>query len=191
MNCRVASVLLALGCGLLVSCEREDRVTRGVPPAGGAGEWIRLIDLQPGTPTPVGPRVSGNKDVHDEYEENAVALSNGKQFYSQFNCVGCHAHGGGGMGPPLKDDKWIYGSEPEQIFSTIVEGRPNGMPSFGGRIPDDQIWQLTAYVRSMSGLASSHAAPGRNDDMEIGPPENSRKETPVEAPLPPSAERPS
>ena len=27
------------------------------------------------------------------------------------------------------DDKWIYGSRPEQIYSDIVQGRPNGMPS--------------------------------------------------------------
>jgi cytochrome c oxidase cbb3-type subunit 3 len=192
MTCRASAAVAALACALLASCEREDRVSRGVPPAGGSGEWIRLVDLQPGTPTPVGPRVSGGGSVHNEYEENAVALSNGKQFFSQFNCVGCHAHGGGGMGPALKDETWIYGSAPEQVFSTIVEGRPNGMPSFGGRIPEDQIWQLAAYVRSMSGLVSKDAAPGRNDDMEIGPPENSRdRATPVEAPLPPSAERPT
>ena len=30
------------------------------------------------------------------------------------------------------DDKWIYGYEPEQIFATISQGRPNGMPAFGG-----------------------------------------------------------
>ena len=71
--------------------------------------------------------------VPDTYEENAFALSEGKRLYSAFNCVGCHAHGGGGMGPALIDDKWIYGHEPGQIFATIVEGRPNGMPSFGAQ----------------------------------------------------------
>ena len=29
------------------------------------------------------------------------------------------------------DAEWIYGSHPEQIYSDIVQGRPNGMPSFG------------------------------------------------------------
>jgi cytochrome c oxidase cbb3-type subunit 3 len=42
-------------------------------------------------------------------------------------------HGGGGMGPPLMDNEWIYGSSPENIVATIVEGRPNGMPSFRNR----------------------------------------------------------
>jgi len=44
------------------------------------------------------------------------------------------------------DDEWIYGFEPVNIFATIVEGRPNGMPSFRNRIPDYQVWQLVAYV---------------------------------------------
>jgi cytochrome c oxidase cbb3-type subunit 3 len=69
------------------------------------------------------------------------------------------------MGPPLMDDKWIYGSSPQNINATIIEGRPNGMPSFGGKIPDSQLPQIVAYVRSMSGQLSKDASPGRNDDM--------------------------
>ena len=162
---RISAAFAALACFLLASCEREDRVTRGVPPAGGSGEWIRLVDLQPGTSTPVGPRVSGGASVLNEYEENAVALSNGKQFFSQFNCVGCHANGGGGMGPPLIDDEWIYGSAPEQVFATIVQGRPNGMPSFGSRIPTPQVWMLVAYVRSLSAQTPSYSRSARADHM--------------------------
>src|SRR5919199_1094602 len=86
------------------------------------------------------------------YDNNAPAIAEGQFLYNQMNCVGCHAHGGGAIGPALMDDKWIYGSQPEQIFATIVEGRPNGMPSFRGRIPDHQVWEIAAYVRSMSGL---------------------------------------
>jgi cytochrome c oxidase cbb3-type subunit III len=186
---RLPLVAVALA---LASCEREDRLTRTVPPSGSAGEWVRLVSLQPGTPHPVEPVIGGAESpVENEYEENAFALSEGKRLYSSFNCVGCHAHGGGGMGPPLMDEDWIYGSAPEQIFSTIVEGRPNGMPSWGGRIPEHQIWQLAAYVRSMGGLVPQDAAPARDDDMDVGPPEHSReRREPVEADIPPSAEMP-
>jgi cytochrome c oxidase cbb3-type subunit 3 len=45
---------------------------------------------------------------------------------------------------------WIYGGRLTQIQQSIVEGRPNGMPAWGGKIPDQQIWQIAAYVRSMS-----------------------------------------
>ncbi|HKF94635.1 MAG TPA: c-type cytochrome, partial [Gammaproteobacteria bacterium] len=44
-------------------------------------------------------------------DKNAVAA--GKQLFISMNCVGCHApYGGGGMGPPLSDNRWIYGNKP-------------------------------------------------------------------------------
>ena len=70
------------------------------------------------------------------FQDNAYGISEGKRLFESFNCVGCHSHGGGGMGPALMDDRWIYGSRPENIYATILEGRPNGMPSFGAaRLP--------------------------------------------------------
>ena len=56
------------------------------------------------------------------------------------------------MGPPLMDDKWIYGSRPVNLFDVIVEGRPGGMPAFGSKMPDDQIWKIIAYIESMGGM---------------------------------------
>ncbi|HSU25803.1 MAG TPA: c-type cytochrome, partial [Pyrinomonadaceae bacterium] len=97
------------------------------------------------------------------------------------------ANGGGSIGPALMDDKWIYGSQPEQIFSTIMEGRPNGMPAFHGKLPDYEVWQLAAYVRSLSGNVPKDAAPGRNDDMHYKEPENSKpREAPKNSTQPPA-----
>ena len=84
------------------------------------------------------------------YYNNADAVNTGKRLFGQYNCSGCHSNGGGGMGPDLMDDVWIYGGRLEQIHQTLVDGRPNGMPSWGGKIPDQQLWQISAYVRSMS-----------------------------------------
>jgi cytochrome c oxidase cbb3-type subunit 3 len=70
------------------------------------------------------------------------------------------------MGPALMDAKWLYGSDPAQIFTTIMDGRPNGMPAFRGRIPEEQAWQLVAYVRSMSGLTPKDGRPSRSDGMQ-------------------------
>jgi cytochrome c oxidase cbb3-type subunit 3 len=84
------------------------------------------------------------------YYNNPDAVNTGKRLFQQYNCSGCHSNGGGGMGPSLMDDEWIYGGRLEQIHDTLVEGRPNGMPSWGGKVPDQQLWQLAAYVRSMS-----------------------------------------
>jgi cytochrome c oxidase cbb3-type subunit III len=150
---------------------RGARLSRN-PPDSNRVAAKQLTTLEPGEP--LYPPA-----VKNEYENNAYAMSEGKRLFKQMNCVGCHAHGGGAIGPALMDDKWIYGSQPDQIFSTIVEGRPNGMPAFHDKLPDYQVWQIAAYVRSMSGLANSDAAPGRDDDMNVGNPENSKdKEKP-------------
>ena len=120
------------------------------------------------------PQASFVKQGHVTTEKNAYVLSQGKTLFRWFNCSGCHSNGGGGMGPALMDDKWRYGNNPEDIYTSIMEGRPNGMPSFKGRINEDQVWQLVAYVRSMSGWAKKDAAPGRSDSLYPGEPENMR-----------------
>lgn len=73
------------------------------------------------------------------------------------------------------DSTWIYGSRPEQIYSDIVQGRPNGMSSFANRIPDYQVWELAAYVRSLSGQLPSDIAPSRSDEMPVAKAEQARK----------------
>ena len=101
------------------------------------------------------------------YGDNGSALSEGNVLYMSFNCVGCHAHGGGGIGPALMDRAWLYGSDPGQIFTSIVKGRPGGMPAFGDKLVDDEVWKLVAYVRSLSGWAPKAEAPGREDHMNV------------------------
>ena len=165
---RIALLLLPL---LLASCQREEREFRSNPIASETRETVALTSLSPGSNEPV-VATSGKGR---EYETNAYHLSQGKRLYQWMNCGGCHAPGGGGdIGPPLIDDKWIYGASIEQIVQTIREGRPNGMPSFRGRIPDDQIWQIAAYVRSMGRYVSKDVASGRNDDMHPAPAEQRR-----------------
>jgi len=153
----VVAVLVAL-----VACGQEDRDFREVPPAASPGGATRMGELQPG-----GAFVT--ESTSTKYSGNAFALSEGRRLYEQMNCVGCHAHGGGGIGPALIDDEWIYGSDPAQIFNSIVEGRPNGMPSYKGKLGNQQIWQLVAYVRSLSGLGGSTVSSAREDHMYLSP----------------------
>jgi mono/diheme cytochrome c family protein len=103
------------------------------------------------------------------YDDNAWGMSEGQRLYAQMNCMGCHAHGGGGMGPALMDGAWRYGASDTAIFDSIVSGRPNGMPAFRNRLGDDQIWQLVAYVKSIGGRAAKAAAAARDDHMAVAP----------------------
>jgi cytochrome c oxidase cbb3-type subunit III len=162
--------LLALVAVLLAGCEREERAFRSDPPTSQDSEQVALSPLAPGSQAPQQTRSGKGK----EFESNAYHVNEGKTNYMRFNCNGCHANGGGGMGPALMDEKWIYGGSIENIVATIREGRPKGMPSFRGRITDDQIWQIAAYVRSMSRAVRKDVAPGRNDSMNPGLSENRR-----------------
>ena len=119
--------------------------------------------------------VAGEPPRGNPLEGNAYEVAQGKRLYRWFNCNGCHGSGGGGMGPPLMDDQWRYGHEASQIVATLMQGRPNGMPAFAGRITEQQAWQLAAYVRSMSGQLRADVAPSRSDSLSSGPPEARRE----------------
>jgi cytochrome c oxidase cbb3-type subunit III len=174
---RRAAIALMMAL-ISLACQREERSFRGSSAANSPPPPVRETDFQPGPPT-------RTVAARDPYGGNAYGVSEGKRLYNQFNCSGCHFQGGGGIGPPLMDSQWIYGSAPENIFETIVEGRPNGMPSFGGKLGNNQVWQLVAYVRSMSGLLPKDVASGRNDDMQVRSQEQSTsKATPKQAPPP-------
>jgi len=157
---RASLALLGAAALTLAACQREEHHSRSKPigetvPAGSSPATIF-----PGssTPPPLDPRAK-------LYDNNANAIAAGQTLYLQMNCVGCHSHGGGGMGPPLMDDEWRYGGRIDQIATTIAEGRPNGMPSWRGELTEDQIWDLAAYVRSLSGLPSKDAVASRSESM--------------------------
>jgi cytochrome c oxidase cbb3-type subunit III len=152
----IASAALLI-VGVSASCKREARHFSDRQPAAPANAVI-MSELQPG------PSVI-HADLQGPYDDNAYAVSEGKRLFDQMNCSGCHSHGGGGIGPALTDDEWIYGSEPQNIFATITEGRPNGMPTFRGRLTNNQIWQLVAYVRALGGLQGKAIRTTRDDHM--------------------------
>jgi cytochrome c oxidase cbb3-type subunit 3 len=116
--------------------------------------------------------------TRNPYAGNAWAISEGKRLYGAYNCAGCHANGGGGMGPPLMDERWRYGCDDATVYETIAKGRPNGMPAFAARVPADQIWMLAAYVQSMSGRLPMDVLPSRADHMRSSTPENARQARP-------------
>jgi cytochrome c oxidase cbb3-type subunit 3 len=153
---------------MLSGCERESRRYQELPAAANRETAVRVTQLEPGAP-------QQQAEVKSPYQNNAWGLGEGKRLYGAYNCAPCHGvNGGGAIGPALMDDKWIYGGKPDQIYATISQGRPDGMPSFGGHITTQQIWQLVAYVQSMSGQVSAVAAPSRNDDQSGAPPESRR-----------------
>ncbi len=149
---------------VLLSCQREKRDLRPSPTRLAIyGDAAKESTLRPGGP------ILPAATVMNPYNGSAYDISEGQRLFDWYNCSGCHAHGGGGIGPPLIKQNWIYGGEPQNIFDTIVKGRPNGMPAWGGRIPEYQVWQIVGFVRSMNGQQPTSATPTRSDTIEQHP----------------------
>ena len=86
----------------------------------------------------------------DPYGGNADAISTGAKLYVSYNCVDCHgAEGGGAMAPAFVDGRWHFGGSASQVYESIAQGRPDGMPAWGGLLDEHSIWRLVAYVRSL------------------------------------------
>ena len=171
---RVPTIVLCCCLVCIGACDRERREYRAAPLPETGPSAVTQSTLQPGawSPPASDPRAQ-------EYEGNAYHINQGGRLYRWFNCNGCHGAGGGNIGPALMDDEWRYGGGMEQIYATIMDGRPNGMPTFRGKITDQQAWQLAAYVRSLSGNVPKDAAPSRSDTMSnIPPPSQMDKQPP-------------
>ena len=115
-----------------------------------AGDSLQFVqheeNLPPGFPLGVKPI-----SVRNPHEGDKKAIATGAQLFIAYNCLDCHgAEGSGAMGPSFQDGRWHFGGSPAEVFESIYQGRPDGMPAWGGRISNDQIWMLTAYVRSLS-----------------------------------------
>ncbi len=95
----------------------------------------------------------------------------GKRLFTA-NCVACHqASGTGqpGVYPPLAGSEWVLGlpARPLRILlhglsgPVSVKGQTyNGeMPSFGGKLKDDQIAALLSYVRQEWGNGAAPVSP--------------------------------
>lgn len=142
------TTLAAVLITAVVACGKADS-----PPAlpqVGKMPSVRTSDLRAGGASPV-------LRVRNPYAGDPRALPEGRARYMAMNCNGCHGdYGGGGIGPPLSDNAWIYGSADENIVQSMIQGRPNGMPSYGGTLPESEMWKIAIYVQS---LATSKVSP--------------------------------
>lgn len=99
----------------------------------------------------------GNTDLH------GFAVNAGAAIF-RANCSQCHGAGAAGVQasgyPNLLDDAWLWGGTIDEIAYTVAHGirneqspdaRWSEMPAFGEILSDEEIAQVVAYVRSISG----------------------------------------
>lgn len=162
-RCPMPSTLRRAAALLLLAPAAASAQTAGLPSLDSPPPpFVAVTGLFPGDGTPPPPDPTAR-----QFQGNPVAIRDGQRLFNWYNCSGCHFHGGGGMGPPLMSNHWRYGGRLDQIFESISQGRPNGMPSWHGKLPDRQIWELAAFVKS---LATRSSANGTGQPVPQTPP---------------------
>jgi cytochrome c oxidase cbb3-type subunit 3 len=164
----------------------------GAVPAG-ALLRVPVTGIYPG-----GSPAGLNPNMQNPLSNDPDAVARGAKDFDAFNCSGCHmARGGGGMGPALSDDMWIYRSSPANIYLDIVQGRSAGMPAFGAMLPDRTVWELVAYVQSISqksgkDFGTTTSAHPQSPDTEQVSADKVDTATPWKftEPMPPNGEKP-
>jgi cytochrome c oxidase cbb3-type subunit 3 len=97
--------------------------------------------------------------MKNPYAGDMAAIKEGQELFVGMNCAACHGYDlKGGMGPDLTDTYWRYGGSPADIYKTIFEGRPQGMPAWGRTMPPALIWKVAAYIESKGGAFPARLA---------------------------------
>lgn len=142
----IAVVSAAAGASVGGWVMASPRVPASGPVSQGAWPLVPMGDVA-GAAQPAAALAMLNPRARDP-----GAVARGRRLFVQMNCAGCHGYdGNGGMGPALTDSYWRYGGTPAQIFRTLYDGRPQGMPAWGHALPPADLWALTAYVQSLGG----------------------------------------
>ncbi|HEX6598153.1 MAG TPA: c-type cytochrome [Gemmatimonadaceae bacterium] len=128
--------------------------TTGLPPEGALAR-VAVGDL-----AGVGNNTL-DAQVANPYANDRAAVEVGHEMFVNMNCASCHGYDlKGGMGPDLTDTYWRYGGSPADIYKSIYEGRPQGMPAWGRALPPQVIWKVVSYIQSKGGTF-----PGRLADL--------------------------
>ena len=76
----------------------------------------------------------------------------GKEVFAA-NCASCHGEDGTGntdLGAPnLTDQFWIYGGDPQSIYTTVWGGRQGHMPTWEARLSDVDRKILALYLADL------------------------------------------
>ena len=145
---RLQRVLAATLLLAAPACRKDDE-TQLLPPTATSQQGMPVV-----TSDIIAAGGGPDGAAKNPYADDEHALTAGRDLYMSMNCAGCHGtEGGGGMGPPFADADWIYGSDPENIVQSILQGRPNGMPAFGATLPATEAWKIATYVKQLGAAA--------------------------------------
>ncbi len=94
---------------------------------------------------------------------DAAAIQGGKLRF-ELTCAECHGIDAKGVFGPDLTTLWLTGTTDDRIFQTVRRGiQGSSMPA--SRLPDDDVWSVLAYVKT---LAPNVPPPKRTGNAENG-----------------------
>lgn len=83
----------------------------------------------------------------------------GRKLFTS-GCAACHgAEGQGGRGPNLREQIYWHPVDEDMLYKVVRNGIPaGGMPA--AALDEDQVWQVVAFVRSLTAPAIETVVPG-------------------------------
>jgi putative heme-binding domain-containing protein len=108
------------------------------------------------------PPIAAQHEAKDEKKKfigDPAAIEAGRQTFAG-GCAACHgAEGQGGRGPNLRERIYWHPVDEDTLYQVIKKGIPaGGMPA--ADFDDDKVWQVVAYVRSLTTPAIETVVPG-------------------------------
>lgn len=93
----------------------------------------------------------GQSARKNPFHGSAVDIDTGRATFRIY-CSPCHGIGAeGGSGPDLTLGVYEAGDRDEDLFDVIASGASGTeMAAFGGRMNDNTIWRIVAYLRSVA-----------------------------------------
>jgi putative heme-binding domain-containing protein len=91
---------------------------------------------------------SAQKGTGNPLAGDANAIRTGTSLF-QAGCSDCHGIDAKGVLGPDLTTVWTAGATDERLFRTIREG-VSGTPMPSSRAPDEEIWSILAYLRTLS-----------------------------------------
>ena len=109
-----------------------------------------------------GVAVTQTRVTKNPLEGDKEAIRDGGAMFRS-RCAGCHGPDARGDRGPDLTGLWASGASDDRIFQSVRQGVPGTeMPAADpSRVPDRDIWQVLAYVRTLAGSATGNAAVGR------------------------------
>ena len=146
MKLALGFLFSALGVFMLGATQRPQAESRGPRAASDSTKFVpHSAHIRPG-----GIALRDTFAIKNPFEGDKNAIAMGAKLFVSYNCVDCHgADGSGAMGPALMDGRWHFGGSPAEVYESIAQGRPDGMPAWGGLLDRNTIWRLVTYVRSL------------------------------------------